>query len=77
LLKNKSLFKELITWFILLSLIPVSLISWFNYDQAKSSLQISSQQKLNQSSYFKKNIFQIGLNIGSQMYKINPNQKPA
>ena len=52
--KNKSLFKELITWFILLSLIPVSLISWFNYDQAKSSLLISAQQKLNQSSYFKK-----------------------
>jgi len=52
--KKSSLFKGLITWFIVLSLLPMSIISWFNYDQTKSSLVRAAQEKLEQSAYIKK-----------------------
>ena len=42
------------TWFIVLSMIPMCIISWFNYDQAKSNLLMTAQEKLDQSSYLKK-----------------------
>jgi len=52
--KKRSISKNLITWFLILSLLPMSIISWFSYEQAKNSLTLGSQEKLYQSSYLKK-----------------------
>jgi len=52
--KKGSIFKNLISWFLILSLLPMSIISWFSYEQAKESLTSASQEKLYQSSYLKK-----------------------
>ncbi|WP_022942128.1 response regulator [Psychromonas hadalis] len=48
--KQKSLFSHLIFWFLLLSLVPMSITSWINYQQAKQSLVSATAEKLYQSS---------------------------
>ncbi|SFC15862.1 response regulator [Pseudoalteromonas denitrificans] len=49
--KKGSLFKSLLAWFIILSILPLSAVSWFNYQQTKASLVSASKAKLEQSSH--------------------------
>lgn len=48
--QGKTLFRRLIFWFLLLSLLPVSVASWLNYQQAKNSLIVAAEDKLYQDS---------------------------
>ena len=48
--KFRSLNTTLMFWFLLLSLLPLTLVSWISYGQAKSSLHIAAEEKLEQAS---------------------------
>ena len=48
--QGKSLFRRLIFWFLLFSLLPVSITSWLNYQQAEHSLIKAAEDKLYQDS---------------------------
>jgi len=48
--KYISLSHSLIVWFLLLSLLPLSLVSWLSYQQAKNNLIRNAEEKLEQSS---------------------------
>ena len=46
--KYRSLFSTLMLWFLLLSLVPMGLTSWVNYQQAKQSLTLEAEEQLHQ-----------------------------
>lgn len=48
--RTGSLSKTLILWFLLLSLTPMSLLSWLGYQQARNNLTQAAQEKLEQSA---------------------------
>lgn len=48
--KNTSLSLQLVLWFLLLTLLPLAFVSWFNYQQTNSSLVTAAQTELKQSS---------------------------
>lgn len=48
--KISSLDLTLMLWFLLLSLLPLTLVSWISYEQAKNSLNRNAAEKLEQSA---------------------------
>lgn len=48
--KSSSLGKSLSLWFILLSLVPLSLVSWISYQQANESLNDAAKKTLEESA---------------------------
>lgn len=50
--KFRSLFSSLILWFLVLSLAPMGITSWINYQKARQSLVIEAEKKLSQSSEY-------------------------
>ncbi len=44
--KRHSLNRSLILWFLLLALLPMSLVAWLGYQQAKTSLTQAAEEKL-------------------------------
>jgi PAS domain S-box-containing protein len=48
--KRDSIYRRLITWFLLLALVPLTLLSILNYIQARNSLTTAVEQQLKQSS---------------------------
>ncbi|OUR70899.1 hypothetical protein A9Q78_11165 [Methylophaga sp. 41_12_T18] len=48
--KFRSIRQRLIIWFMLLALLPLFGISWFNYHQSKTSLSLEAADKLQQSA---------------------------
>lgn len=48
--RYRSLFSTLMLWFLLLSLVPMSLTSWLNYQQTKHSLIVQAEEQLQQRS---------------------------
>jgi len=53
--KFKSLFGILLFWFLALSLVPMGIFSWINYQQAQQSLIIEAENKLYQGSEYNHN----------------------
>ena len=53
-----SLSRGLVIWFLLLSLLPISLISWISYQEANNSLTQSATHKLEQSAKHNINFIQ-------------------
>jgi len=53
-----SLSRGLVIWFLLLSLLPISLISWISYQEANNSLTESATHKLEQSAKLNINFIQ-------------------
>jgi len=49
-MKNYSLNKTLVVWFLLLALIPMSLVSWISYQQTHKALVASVSERLEQSA---------------------------
>ncbi|WP_019616112.1 response regulator [Psychromonas ossibalaenae] len=49
--KQRSIFRELTFWFLILSLLPVSITCWINYQQAKNSLVDAAGKQLIQDSH--------------------------
>ncbi|MCW8932480.1 MAG: response regulator, partial [Gammaproteobacteria bacterium] len=56
--KSTSLGKSLIFWFLLLSILPLLLVSGISYQQANSSLTLAAAEKLEQSSRLKARFIQ-------------------
>lgn len=48
--KYSSLSRGLVLWFLILSLLPLAVISWFSYQQSYKSLNQAASEKLKQSS---------------------------
>jgi len=48
--KFSSLSRGLVLWFLLLSLLPLSIVSWINYQQAKTSLTEAAEENLEQTA---------------------------
>ncbi len=48
--QSTSIGKNLVIWFLLLSILPLLLVSWISYQQAKSSLTQAASEKLEQSA---------------------------
>ncbi|MBL4817416.1 MAG: hypothetical protein JKY74_18270, partial [Shewanella sp.] len=48
--KLSSLSFNLTIWFLILSLLPLTIVAWFSYQQAKQSLVDAAEEELTQSS---------------------------
>jgi len=61
LVKRPGLTRSLVAWFLILGLLPLSIVSWFSYQQSQSSLYMSAIQVMSQrtalQSHFIKNWF--------------------
>jgi len=51
--KKGSIRNQLIGWFLIISILPIILISWFNYEQNAKSLRIVAENELSQSALIK------------------------
>ncbi len=47
---QSSIFRELIVWFSALAIIPLTLVAYISYQQARESLTVQTTEKLQQSS---------------------------